>query len=275
VAARGEFRKGLGLWQPRSYSIFLMKPDRASVPLDTMKLACDLPAIPDLKLFETDGYAVALEVLSVDQVQSLTREITGILDSACGTRKVLDLPWCSSLADRLRSDPRLRPALPVNALAVQCTLFVKTAKNNWLVSLHQDLSIPVADRVESPQCSGWSVKEDGLFVQPPIEALRNVVALRLHLDDCNERNGALRVVPGSHSLGRLSASAASAVRSRCGEVSVSVPSGGVMIMRPLLLHASSKSSSELPRRVLHFVFGPPDLPVGLRWPNAVNAEGRK
>jgi hypothetical protein len=61
------------------------------------------------------------------------------------------------------------------------------------VSLHQDLSIPVAERVESPGCRGWSEKEDELFVQPPVSVLDSVLALRLHLDDCKERNGALRV----------------------------------------------------------------------------------
>jgi ectoine hydroxylase-related dioxygenase (phytanoyl-CoA dioxygenase family) len=144
-------------------------------------------------------------------------------------------------------------------------LFVKTVENNWLVSLHQDLSIPVADRIESPHCSGWSYKEGDLFVQPPITTLQDIVAVRLHLDDCDDQNGALRVVPGSHRLGRLSVSAALVARDRCGEISVAVRSGGVMVMRPLLLHASSKSATELPRRVLHFVFGPPELPEGLRW----------
>jgi ectoine hydroxylase-related dioxygenase (phytanoyl-CoA dioxygenase family) len=86
------------------------------------------------------------------------------------------------------------------------------------------------------------------------------------LDDCDESNGALRVVPGSHRLGRLTSSAALAARNQCGEHSVAVPRGGVMAMRPLLLHASSKACSGAPRRVLHFVFGPSDLPEGLRWP---------
>jgi energy-coupling factor transporter ATP-binding protein EcfA2 len=157
----------------------------------------------------------------------------------------------------------LREFLPANARAVQCTLFAKTSESNWLVSLHQDLSIPVAERVESPGCSGWCQKQGDTFVQPPISVLESLVAVRLHLDDCDERNGALRVVPGSHRLGRLS----SREREARGEHLVSVPKGGAMIMRPLLLHASSKSSVGLPRRVLHFVYGPAVLPEGLRWPS--------
>ncbi len=98
-----------------------------------------------------------------------------------------------------------------------------------------------------------------------IECLEQVLAVRVHLDDCDEHNGALRVVPGSHRFGRLSADDARKVREANGEVSVAVPCGGVMLMRPLLLHASSKCSSERPRRVLHFVFEPEAIPHGLRW----------
>jgi hypothetical protein len=39
-----------------------------------------------------------------------------------------------------------------------------------------------------------------------------------------------------------------------------------MLMKPLLLHASSKVSIDSGRRVLHFVFAPAELPGGLRWP---------
>jgi ectoine hydroxylase-related dioxygenase (phytanoyl-CoA dioxygenase family) len=153
------------------------------------------------------------------------------------------------------------------AEAVQCTLFAKSIEKNWLVSLHQDLSIPVAERVSSAECSGWSEKEGEIFVQPPITVLQELLAVRVHLDDCDERNGALRVVPGSHRLGRLTASDAIRARDALGEVSVGVPRGGAMLLRPLLLHASSRSVIGSPRRVLHFVFGPKNLPEGLRWPS--------
>jgi ectoine hydroxylase-related dioxygenase (phytanoyl-CoA dioxygenase family) len=221
---------------------------------------------PDLQQFETAGYAVFPGILSDRQLQHLAQEIERFPDVTTKTRKVLEAPWCSDTAEQLRGDPRLLPLLPPDAQAVQCTLFSKTMENNWLVSLHQDLSIPVAERVESLQCSGWSHKEGDLFVQPPVSTLERIVALRLHLDDCDEGNGALRVVPGSHRLGRLSNSAAQQERNRSGESCVAVPCGGVMAMRPLLLHASSKASKGSPRRVLHFVYGPPDLPSGLSWP---------
>jgi ectoine hydroxylase-related dioxygenase (phytanoyl-CoA dioxygenase family) len=218
------------------------------------------------QLLETAGYAVIPGILLDNQVQHLSRLITSFADATHGTRKLLDAPWCIELAEQLRIDPRIRPLLASNAQVVQCTLFVKSVEKNWLVSLHQDLSIPVAERIESTRCSGWSQKEGDLFVQPPVAVLDDIVAFRVHLDDCDESNGALRVVSGSHRLGRLTSSAAMKERDRCGECSVAVPRGGVMVMRPLLLHASSKASNDAPRRVLHYVFGPSELPEGLRWP---------
>jgi Phytanoyl-CoA dioxygenase (PhyH) len=217
------------------------------------------------QFFANNGYVVIPNVLSSLDADDLASLISCIFGSKAGTRRLLDIEWCARLADRLSDDPRLREFLPARAHVVQCTLFAKTAESNWLVSLHQDLSIPVAERVESPACSGWSQKQGDTFVQPPISVLENVLVVRLHLDDCDERNGALRVVPGSHRLGRLSSDEAVRAREARGEHAVAVPKGGAMLIRPLLLHASSKSSVALPRRVLHFVYGPAVLPEGLHW----------
>ena len=211
------------------------------------------------------GYAVIPDLIEPREVDDIVRSVEALAAGTAGTRRLLDMPWCASLAERLARDVRLREALPANAAAVQCTLFVKSIEKNWLVSLHQDLSIPVAERVESPNCSAWSEKEGEIFVQPPISVLQDTLAVRVHLDDCNEANGALRVVPGSHRLGRLKSSDALRLRREQGEVVASIPPGGAMLMQPLLLHASSKALVDGPRRVLHFVFGPAKLPEGLRW----------
>ena len=41
-------------------------------------------------------------------------------------------------------------------------------------------------------------------MQPPVHVLEDMLALRFHLDDSHEDNGPLRVIPGSHRMGRLS-----------------------------------------------------------------------
>jgi ectoine hydroxylase-related dioxygenase (phytanoyl-CoA dioxygenase family) len=215
---------------------------------------------------EESGYAVIPDVVGRDEISGIERLIDDDGNGVFGTRRLISLPWCRELADRLARDARLSEALPDDARPVQCTLFVKSAASNWLVSIHQDLSIPVTERIDTPKYHGWSEKEGELFVQPPVSILNDMVAVRLHLDDCDERNGALRVVPGSHRAGRLAATEAMKVREAQGEVCVRVPRGGAMVMKPLLLHASSKVSVNSGRRVLHFVFGPANLPAPLRWP---------
>jgi hypothetical protein len=211
------------------------------------------------------GYAVIPDAVDPGEIGGLLDCIQNLAGSNAGTRRLIDMPWCEALAIRIARDARVQRFLPKNATAVQCTLFNKSLETNWLVPLHQDLSIPVAERVDSPDCSGWSEKEGEIFVQPPVRFLEEMLAIRLHLDDCNDRNGALRVVAGSHRLGRLNSIDARRERDQHGDVVIGVPRGGAMLMRPLLLHASSKAVVDTPRRVLHFVFGPGKLPDGLRW----------
>jgi hypothetical protein len=75
-------------------------------------------------------------------------------------------------------------------------------------------------------------------------------------------------VPGSHLHGRLSTDQANALREQIGATICTANRGDALLMRPLLLHASSKADSQSPRRVLHFLFGPRQPPFGLQWHEA-------
>ena len=220
-------------------------------------------------MLEETGVAEIPGVLAASDCMELVTALDGAHLKRAGSRNVLDVAACQRLATGLRSHSKLRPLLPSNAVAVQCTLFDKSTDRNWLVALHQDLSIPVQERVSHPDCSGWSEKEGVLYVQPPVAVLQTLTALRVHLDDCTSDNGPLRVVPGSHRHGRLSPEAATAVRDEGGERECLAHRGDVLAMRPLILHASSKARRTASRRVLHFVFGPQELPCGLKWHRAV------
>ena len=215
--------------------------------------------------FKRSGYFVIPSVIDEVMNRRLRAFVGGIAHGGAGSRRLLDERWCAHLAGALRDDARIRSLLPRSAVAVQCTLFDKSPAKNWLVSLHQDLSIPVLGRVDDPGLSGWSEKEGQLYVQPPVSALERLVAVRVHIDDCTSENGALRVVPGSHLLGRVDQTKAESLGEQHGETLVPVGRGGALVMRPLILHASSKAITPSARRVLHFVFGPPRLPLGLEW----------
>ena len=204
--------------------------------------------------------------LANDEIGAVEARLSKDAGALAGSRTLLELQWCMNLARRIHNDPRLSSIWPSGSRAVLCTYFEKSPARNWLVALHQDLSIPVAERTEALDYSGWSRKDGHLFVQPPLEVLEQSIAARMHLDASDEETGALKVVPRSHSLGRLRPQEALAARDAYGERIVPVPRGGLMLMRPLLLHASSKVIGNARRGVLHFLFGPPTLPGGVRWP---------
>jgi hypothetical protein len=215
------------------------------------------------------GYAIAPRVVDPREVGTVGRAIDRLALRSAGTRNLLARPWCRAFVQRIKSRLASAGAFPASFVAVQCTLFDKTANRNWLVALHQDLSIPVRARVDHPSLGAWSRKEGAHFVQPPGETLERLVAVRVHIDDCGNENGPLRVVPRSHTVGRLAPSAAFELRAKLGEEPCLVKSGDALLMRPLLLHTSSKAQAPSRRRVVHMLFGPPALPHGLQWKHAV------
>ena len=217
----------------------------------------------------TQGFAVIRDVPTPGECETITASIHNGQSASVGTRSLLAYSWCKALAERLRGHPKLAPLLPADFVATQCTFFTKSSSQNWLVPIHQDLSIPVAARVDDPALQGWSQKEGSLFVQPPVELLEQLIAVRLHLDPCGLADGPLQFVPGSHLHGRVVPEAAVAARRTQETISCTLKKGDVLLMRPLLLHASSKASGTSMRRVLHFLFGPRDLPCGLQWQDAV------
>jgi hypothetical protein len=114
--------------------------------------------------------------------------------------------------------------------------------------------LPLLERHELPGWGPWSVKEGVIYAHAPATALEQVLALRVHLDDSSDRNGPLRVLPGTHIMGVLTDDAIERLASQIAAVGCLVPAGGVLAMRPLIVQASSKSLIETPRRVLHIEY---------------------
>jgi hypothetical protein len=213
---------------------------------------------------DREGFLVTSALVDPVLLADVERELSAPLSGA-GSRNLLDQPWCSDLARTLKRHPILSRHLPADAIACQCTLFEKSLERNWLVSLHQDLSIAVKAFNDHPDWTGWSIKEGVHFAQPPESVLEGILAVRLHIDECGPEDGALLVVPGSHRYGRLDQAQALRLREVSGTVACSVPRGAALLMRPLSLHASSRASGNSRRRVLHFLFAPAALPNDMHW----------
>jgi ectoine hydroxylase-related dioxygenase (phytanoyl-CoA dioxygenase family) len=159
----------------------------------------------------------------------------------------------------------VRPLIGRAARPVKGIYFDKTPDANWKVAWHQDLSIAVREEKAAPGFSGWSIKAGAIHVQPPAEILASMLTVRLHLDAAGDENGALRVIPGSHQHGRLDSAAIDRLVEQTQPVTCLVGKGGVLLMRPLLLHASSAAVRPTHRRVIHLEYSADTLPHGLEW----------
>lgn len=209
------------------------------------------------------GFAVSPRLLSADEIHSL-RGALGDLPHP-GRRGVLELPAVAQLATSATLLALVAPHLPDVPFPVRAICFNKSAESNWLVAWHQDLTIAVRERRDAAGFGPWSVKHGVPHVQPPVEVLQRMLTVRLHLDDADESNGALRVVPGSHRRGRLNAMQIEDLRQALPIVTCRASAGEALLMRPLLLHASSRSASPRRRRVLHIEYAADSLPGGLDW----------
>ncbi len=175
-----------------------------------------------------------------------------------------EVPALWPLLDTAPLRKLLGELFPAGCHLTKAIYFDKPAQSNWLVAWHQDLMINVDHRASDlPGFGPWTTKAGWVAVQPPVAVLENTVTIRLHLDDCDASNGALKVVPGSH-LGGVVPAETIAAHTATAAV-CPVPAGGAMLMKPLLLHASSRSISDRSRRVVHLEFSAVELPAGLIW----------
>jgi ectoine hydroxylase-related dioxygenase (phytanoyl-CoA dioxygenase family) len=225
-------------------------------------------------VIDHDGFAIVDSVLDSGTVGSLLHELEQVERGAGVSRReqvyairhlLQQVPAVQELANSPAVRFLVEPVLGPTAFAVQGIFFDKPAGSNWKVPWHQDRSIPVKGRVEIPGFGPWSVKAGVLHVQPPAQILEQMLIVRLHLDDCGEDNGPLRVIPGSHLSGKLDPTPIEHWRSRGEETVCIVAAGGALLMRPLLLHASSTARIPAHRRVIHLVYAADPLPDGLAW----------
>lgn len=215
---------------------------------------------------EQRGFAVIPRVIALAEQRELLSTLGPV--SGAGRRGLLALPAVSKLARSPRLLDLVRSHLPSEPFPVRAIYFDKSSDSNWLVPWHQDLTLALRARAEVSGFGPWSTKDGIPHVQPPVELLQQMLTVRLHLDDADESNGALRVLPGSHCLGRLSSERVQELRNQQSDFLCAVSAGDALLMRPLLLHASSRSTSTRHRRVLHIEYAAFTLPDELDWHEA-------
>ena len=214
---------------------------------------------------QREGFAVVPVCLDERTVELLCKDFD---HSRLPERNILSVPSVHKLASSKPVREVMESVLGPQCFAVRGIFFNKTQSSNWKVVWHQDLTIAVRERRDVNGFGPWTRKAGVWHVQPPAEVMSGMLAIRLHLDESGLDNGPLRVIAGSHKEGRLSAE--EIARSEKGScVICAVPRGGALLMRPLLLHASSACVSPKPRRVIHLEFAATELPHGLEWHDTI------
>ncbi|RFZ85296.1 phytanoyl-CoA dioxygenase [Mucilaginibacter terrenus] len=225
------------------------------------------------QLIAENGYVVVDGVYSDAEIAAIQLAIQEADTSRNTFRKTDDLfairqflkevPAATNLVLTDKLKLLVRKLFGSDFFVVKSIYFDKPVASNWFVAWHQDLTISVKDKLTAEGYGPWTVKQGQFAVQPPLSILESNFTIRIHLDDADAGNGALKVIPGSHRKGiyrpdQIDSTTESAIV-------CDVKSGGVMVMRPLLMHASGRTTNNKPRKVIHIEFSRDDLAKGLSW----------
>jgi ectoine hydroxylase-related dioxygenase (phytanoyl-CoA dioxygenase family) len=216
---------------------------------------------------DRDGFIILDRFLSLELIDRLIQDIAdlNLTPERAGIRNILELlPSVQQLATSQEIRSLVDPILGNPARVVRGIFFDKQPTANWKVPWHQDMTIAVKNRLDLPDYQPWSLKGGIHHVQPPMAILEQMLTVRIHLDKTDESNGALMVIPGSHCDGKLSSNAIDRWKQIDSTICTCEP-GGILLMRPLLLHASSVAIEPSHRRVIHLDYAGCNLPAGLEW----------
>jgi ectoine hydroxylase-related dioxygenase (phytanoyl-CoA dioxygenase family) len=219
------------------------------------------------------GFTIIDNIFSESEVEQIINAINQADTSKETFRKVTQL---FAVRQFLKEIPAATPIIfneKLNAainqifgsgyFVVKSIYFDKPENSNWFVSYHQDLTISVDKKIELAGFGPWTIKQNQFAVKPPIKVLEKNFTIRIHLDDTDENNGALKVIPNSHLQQVFRPETIDWAREK--EATCNVPKGGIMIMKPLLLHSSGRTTNNKKRRVIHIEFSNQELPCGLNW----------
>jgi hypothetical protein len=211
--------------------------------------------------FHATGAHVFPAAFAPDEIAAL-EALLPIIAARPGAR----LGPISGLADLVRPATAIAASiLGPKARPVRATLFDKSPARNWALGWHQDRTIAVRARIDAPGFTDWTVKHGIHHAVPPFEILARMLTVRIHLDPVGPDNAPLRIVPGSHRLGRIAEADIAAVAARLGEAICPAARGDLWLYATPILHASARAVAPARRLVLQLLYGAEDLPGGLEW----------
>ncbi|MBD1366621.1 phytanoyl-CoA dioxygenase family protein [Mucilaginibacter sp. ZT4R22] len=226
-----------------------------------------------LQNIANNGFTVVEDIFGPDEIRSILQQINKTNADKSTFRKsaglfairqfLKEIPEAQSLIFTAKLKNTITALFGDGYFMVKAIYFDKPEESNWFVAWHQDLTISVDKRTNLPGFGPWTVKQNQFAVQPPLNILQDNFTIRIHLDDADEGNGALKVVPGSHLKGIYRPETIDWDGET--ETTCAVKAGGIMVMRPLLLHASNRTTNHKPRKVIHIEFSKADLPMELTW----------
>jgi ectoine hydroxylase-related dioxygenase (phytanoyl-CoA dioxygenase family) len=211
------------------------------------------------------GYALLRGFLCNEELDRL-RIACAQLDLAYGQRNLLQtVPAVKAFLLSTKVQDLLSTIGYAGSAVARSLFFNKNAAHNWLVPWHQDKSIALRGRAETPGYGKWTVRDSVHQAEPPQDLLENMLTLRLHLDAADAANGALKLIPGSQADGKLTEQQTREAVKNKPAILCEAGTGDLLLMRPLLLHASDKAVAPGMRRIIHIELSRQDLPAPLQW----------
>jgi hypothetical protein len=211
---------------------------------------------------DRDGAQLFPAALTRTQIEALEIALASAPSGRPGTRlgRVPGLVGAVQPATVIAASILGREARPVSA-----TLFDKSPERNWSLGWHQDRTIAVRARIDTPGFIAWTTKAGIAHVVPPFEILERMLTVRIHLDPVGPDNAPLLVMPGSHRLGRVAEPDIAAIAERFGTASCEAERGDLWLYATPILHASARAAKPGRRRVLQLLYSAGALPDGLEW----------
>jgi len=220
------------------------------------------------KRLEHKGFGILNHIYTKRDIRKLKTNLDSYIkehnEQAFGMREVLKkIP---KLKDVLfnKNFKKLIKSIDKDVFLTKAIYFDKSPKDNWYVTWHQDVPINVLEKIEVDGFKSWTNKKGVISVCPPENISKNTFAMRIHLDDTTNKNGALKVIPGSHNK-RLNDEEIKLISNNSIPFISEIAAGGAQLIKPLLLHASSPTTVQKRRRVLHLEFSSIKLPNGLKY----------